>query len=151
MYPSKFTKLLSICCNSALGALGPFGPLGDGSYSPADVMKSIGNWQEFKKLLGKDGPLDSPEGPMSVAGPLGDSFWTTMPYINDFAKHMMGGGLILLKIAFNAQYCLNLLFLYQKKHQDCGQFLVQLVLWEHLVHWVQSVQLVPTDTQFVIF
>ena len=70
------------------------GPLGLNTWNPADMMKVIGNWEQFKKLvMNNTGPLDVPNGPMSSEGPLGDSFWTVMPTINDFTKHMMGHGI----------------------------------------------------------
>jgi len=43
--------------------------------------------------MNNSGPLDVPNGPMSAAGPLGESFWTVMPSINDMTKHMMGMGI----------------------------------------------------------
>jgi len=94
LFTSTFSCLGHYGPLSAIGPLGPLGPIGKDLPTPKDVMDSIGNWEDFKKLvMGGVGPLDAPNGPLSKYGPLGSSFWDVMPYINDFTLHMQGLGI----------------------------------------------------------
>ncbi|KAL9652238.1 hypothetical protein ABK040_011898 [Willaertia magna] len=80
----------------ALGPLGALGPISGSPFSPSAQFKFVGNFQEFFKWVSgsdKSLVLTNKENPLSAAGPLGDSFWDVMPSINDFTKHMQGGGL----------------------------------------------------------
>jgi hypothetical protein len=78
---------------SSIGPLGPLGPLGDNSFNPDKIFQLLGNWESIKKYITGNGPLDHPQGVLSRHGPLGDSYFTVMPRINDFTAHMMQFGI----------------------------------------------------------
>eukprot|EP01080_Neovahlkampfia_damariscottae_P006030 gene6030-10032_t len=77
----------------ALGPLGPLGPLGSNTYDPTAIFKLFVDWNAIRRYIMVNGPLNHPEGPMSKYGPLGESYFTVMPRINDFTKHMMQFGI----------------------------------------------------------
>ena len=66
-----------------------------------EIPSPNNSWEILRKfvqqILGSDNVdavrffmVNNAQNPLSSAGPLGDSFFTVMPNINDFTKHMQG-------------------------------------------------------------
>ncbi|KAG2382548.1 hypothetical protein C9374_005128 [Naegleria lovaniensis] len=86
--------------NGPLGGYGPLASLGPLSH---EIPSPNNSWEILRKfvqqLLGSDNSdairffmINNVQNPLSAAGPLGDSYFTVMPTINDFTKHMQGLG-----------------------------------------------------------
>jgi len=71
--------------------LGSLGPMSHDIISPNNG--AIQMFQSFySNMLGnlRDKIINNTQNPLSDQGPLGDSYFTVMPSINDFTKHMQG-------------------------------------------------------------